>query len=266
MKKKNKTLSLLLNCVIFFCLSGAIVFSSCSSKPKNVLPEDKMVSLLADMELAEAYASSTMNSGNVNIDKQKLARGVLLSHGVTKEELDSTLAWYGRNLDDYSALFEKVDKEILAKQKKILSQNKTELPTGETLDLWNSTQMMQLTSKGGNSGWVLSIDSIDLKRGDRLSWQFHFQESLGAKGILGVEYQDGTIEFAASTFMNKNSASLNMQTDTAKSVRRIFGSLSINERKKYPVFADSIKFTSTPYDSLEYSIKRGQKKYSANIY
>ena len=72
------------------------LFASCS-RPSNVLSEKKMVDLLVDMELSEAYVN-TQGGISTSEDRVNMGKRVLEIHKVSEETLDTTLAWYGRNL------------------------------------------------------------------------------------------------------------------------------------------------------------------------
>lgn len=256
MRNLNKTsVIILLNTISFLFL-----LLSCGNRPKEVLSEKEMIDLMADMQIAEAYASS--NNSRDNDKRLEMGKAVLAKHGVTQEQLDTTLAWYGRNLDEYSALFEKVDKQILKRRKKYTNQG-AETETDESKDnLWPYGRHIMISESSNSNGLVISLPGGSLEKGDRLTLSMHIANSAPMRGVLGVEYLDGTSEaYIASQSNSKTKYEISLQTDTSKTVKRIYGTLTPRESKALPVFLDSIKMLRIPYDSLEYRNKRTQKQY-----
>lgn len=255
----NRRLLLKLPCPVL-CLTGLLLLAGCSQRPKEVLSEKKMIKLMADMEIAESYAGIADRGPSGGDTRYELGKGVLAANGVTQEQLDTTLAWYGRNLDDYSDLFAKVDKEIISRKKKLLNLSQDEvIEEGDIL--WRYGKNGMLSNLGNSQAWVLSVDDPDLQQGDRLEWTMHIDNNSQMNGVLGVEYTDGSSEAASSVFVGRNKIELICQTDTGKTVRRIYGSLRVKEEKNLPIFADSISLRRIPYDSVEYYSHRNLKRY-----
>lgn len=229
--------------------------TSCGERPSYVLSEKKMVSLMADMELAEAYVNTQGSSSND--ERVEIGRRVLEAHGVSEETLDTTLAWYGRNMDNYSELFEKVDAEIEKRRKKY-----TEIPNDvnkESDNLWPYMDHLIISDLTEEEGFSFSIPKPDIDKGYVLKFSFFLPNSTGIKGVLGVEYEDGYGE--ASIFNgSKNHIEISVQTDSAKSVHKIFGSLLLKDVKSKPVYIDSIALHNEVLDSLNYRSKRRSQK------
>lgn len=235
-----------------------LIIISCGGRPKDVLSEDKMVSLLVDMELTEAYVNTQMSANNsVRIE---MGRKVLEAHGVTEAQLDTTLAWYGRNMDEYAELFEKVDKEIIKRQKKF-----TDVPGAhpkEADNMWPYPTHLILSPMSGYESFTFSLPESNLEKGGILNMSFYLPNSAAFKGMLGVEYSDGYGEASVSNFTSKHKIEMTLQTDTAKEVTKIYGSLLLKDTKALPLYIDSIALKLEPIDSMAYkSKKRSQKQY-----
>lgn len=242
-----------------------IGFESCNSRPSDVLSEDKMVKLLADMQIAESYANTNLQGG-VNREKRiEMGLQILEKNNVTQQQLDSTLAWYGKNLDDYSRLFEKVDKEILKRKEKLMAEASPVIKNNQLLELWRLPDHGIISEEASQKGWIFSYDDISFEKGDRIVWSMFLPESSSMKGMIGVEYEDGSTETHSNSFGGMRNIELALQSDTAKKIRRLFGILEAGEKAKLPIFVDSLRLISEPFDSLQYANKRGQKR-SGPIY
>lgn len=244
-------------------LASSVAVSSCSDRPKEILSEKEMVGLMADLQIAESYANLQIHGGDSGKERLELARSVLAAHGVSQEQLDTTLAWYGRNLDEYNELYAKVDKELNSRRKRLMKDAAETETVMEGDMLWPYGKNGMISSLGNSDGWVLSISGSDLAKGDRLKWSMHLIESSELSGVLGVEYTDGSGESVMSNIVNRNRIELMLQTDSGKNVKRVYGSVLAKKREMLPVFADSIMLQRLPYDSLEYSRSRSQRRYSA---
>lgn len=235
-------------------------FSGCSKKPKGTISEGKMVTLMADMQLAETYSNMEYVGSESGEKREQLGKAILAKNGVTQEELDSTLAWYGHNLDDYTKLFEKVNKEIAKRKKEVLKLDKDEEADQGNM-LWPYRKNGTLSPLGNSDSWVVSIDDPELQKGDMLLWKMHLNKPAPAVGVLGVEYDDGTSEAVTSQIAGRPNVEIKMQPDTGKNVTRIYGTLRIKEAHQLPLFADSISLVKLPFDSVEYHRYRSQRKY-----
>lgn len=241
-------------------LAGGLMASCGHKKPEGTISEKKMVSLMVDMQLAEAYANNEYTGGDFREKKKALAKGILEQHGVSQEELDSTLSWYGRNLDDYSKLFEKVDKEINHRKAKIMRIDiEEDVQQGDIL--WPYQKNGLLTSLGNTDGWILSVDEPSLQKGDMLEWTMHLNKPASLTGVLGVDYSDGTSEALVNQMVSRQKVEMKFQTDTTKTVSRIYGTLRLREGNEPQLFADSIVLHRIPFDSIEFKKYRSQKKY-----
>ena len=233
-----------------------VIMLSCSDHPSNVLSEKKMVALMADMEIAEAYVNT---QGNIsNSQREDIGRRVLMAHGVSEETLDTTLAWYGRNIDKYSELFEKVDKEILKRQKEYTSQlNGNQKGTD---NLWAYNEHLVISPLSGSESFNFNILHPELEKGEIVKLSLYLPNSASIKGTLGVEYSDGFGETVISNF-SKNKDVMELHTDSSKTVTRIFGTMSLKENTKLPLYIDSISITGEPIDTLVYRNKRRNQKH-----
>lgn len=240
-----------------------LLLTGCSDKPKECISERKMVRLMADMQLAEAYANTVgLSRYGDHDERSEVGRGVLAAHGVTQEELDSTLAWYGRNIDKYSDLYEKVDKEIISRKMGIMRDGRDQGIINSTDMLWPYQTHGLLSTLGNTDAWILSIESPSLDKGDILEWTMKLSEMAQVNGVLGVEYEDGTADAYSQILTgNRQKYEMKLPTDTGKNVRRIYGFVRLRDNSQKPIFADSIMLRKMPFDSIEYVRHRSLRHY-----
>lgn len=235
--------------VLPLLLAAALTgLSSCDSRPEGVLSDDEMVQLLADMQMAEAYNQGRYGQLSDSA-RNALGEAVMAKHGYTYAMLDSTLAWYGRNIDNYYDLFDRVEKELTRRQQK-LSGGKEDA-FGADANIWPYGRYAYFSANGLTDGLFFSLPFSGLRKGESLEWRMKLSSQAEGRAMLGVDYTDGTSTVYTSSSYGDKELKVELMTDTSRSVRRIFGHLKI-DRQKMPLWADSISLTRMPYDSASY--------------
>lgn len=240
---------------------GCLFMFSCNRRPKGVLSEKKMVELITEMELTQAYLESQPQLSYQQEERENLIDGILLTHNVTREDLDTTWGWYGKNLDDYSKLLTLVDKRISEKKKDIFKADSRREHENESGMLWPYSRNGIISPLSATDGFILSLNNPELKEGDRLIWRMHINQMQSMNGVLGVEYDDGTSAAVTSMFTGKTEIELSIPTDTGKIVKRIYGDLRFREDLTRPVFIDSISLKVVPFDSVDYYSTYSNRRY-----
>lgn len=238
-----------------FLLMALLLFG-CVKRPKGVLSDDEMAPVVADLELAEAYMQT--NGGKTDVTKDALMAYVLEKHGVSRADFDTTMAWYGRNVDDYRKLYKNVDR-ILMKERKRLAGASGGAEDMNANDIWAYRRFAVISQKGESDALTFSIPTSRLEKGDRIVWKFRIRNLAEARALLGVEYSDGTNSFMSRKVNPSRSTEMTFQTDSSLQVKRIYGNLHFPESRDLPVWLDSISLTHLPFDSLEYYKIHGQR-------
>lgn len=231
-----------------------VVSGACNKRPPHVISEKKMVEILTDIQLAESYFVSV--EGMRNVDRNMIAESVIKKHGVTREDLDSTISYYGRNIDEYYVLYDKVEKNL---QKK--NPNLRAAEPSEKADIWPYNHFTLLSSGQSTDGITFSFVPENLTKGESLEWIMRLSSPETGDASFGVSYEDGSVTINKTNISGYNALSIELQTDTGKVVKRVFGNMTLQRQEK-PVFIDSIRILTTEYDSLNYS--KLYRQYSAS--
>ncbi len=225
----------------------------CSRRPKDIIDEDSMVKIMADIRIAEAYDRYGDSYGSSHTgDRELLGRGVLQQHGVTPEEMDSTLAWYGRNMDEYAKLSKKVDKRLAAMQLRYARAAGESDNAGMSTDLWPYASHFLIDRHALSDGLIASIPVPDIEPGDKLIWKMRVQGGKQRRITLGVDYEDGSSELVRiSQGGLEKWAETSLQTDTLLKVDRIFASIDF-EQNDSRIFIDSLQLLHQPFSHEEF--------------
>lgn len=232
----------------------ALIGAGCSKRPKNILSEDKMVAVMTDIQIAEAYdrsggANEYLNGRN----RELLGRGVLMQHGVTPEEMDSTLAWYGRNMDEYPKLYKKIDAELSRRQLKYARAAGESENEGSSADLWPYSRHYVIDGKSLTEGIVANIPSVDLEPGVKITWKMSVDGATARNLTLGVDYADGSSEVYKQTNRSLDKmVEISLQTDSILEVSNIFA-IADFEYSAPRVLIDSVQLTKLPFNREEFN-------------
>lgn len=241
--------------VVVALLLGA----GCDKRPKGVLSDDEMVGLIADMQIAEVYMQQH-NSGYYNDSiRDSAVQWALDKHGLSKADFDSTMTWYGRNIDDYLNLFGKVDAELAKRQNRAIGETEKNLVS---TDLWPYSRHILISENAPSNGLAFSLPLNDIPKGERITWKMRLKGLSSGNVLLGVDYDNGMSSYTYQTQNGNSKIDLTLQTDTAYNVKRVFGYMRTKEDHSLPIWIDSIALQQLPLDSTEYYRIHSQRKYS----
>ena len=232
---------------------AVVMAGGCVRRPKKVLSNSKMAAVVADMELAEAYVQTQPGEQNPSDYRAELTAGILKRHGVTREEFDSTMNWYGRNIDEYYKLDDEVNRELLKRQKDLARKGGGVVEQQTTIDdIWPYKRTAVIWQGSGSNILDFSLSTSDIAKGSSMSWSMKLRQPVESLMMLGVEYADGNVAYVNRSMSGQKRLETTLQTDTARVVNRVFGFFSVKETRDMPVFMDSIVLMPRPVDSTQY--------------
>lgn len=230
--------------------------TACIQRPKGVKSEREMIPVVTDMTLVDTYLRTV--GGNSPEQREAMMDYVLEKHGMSRAEYDSTMVWYARNVDEYYELTDKVNKELTKKQRKMKGISVDEMQAG---DLWPYPRFAMMSPLGAYDGFNFSIPTADVEKGERLKLKMRFNDAVEGDAILGVEYENGVSNFQTSSLRGSR-LEMNLQTDTALKVKRIFLNMVTENELKRTIMADSISLAALPFDSVQYYQIHSLRRYS----
>ena len=231
----------------------ASILCGCGKRPEGVLSDDEMVDFLTDMSIAEAIQQSPGGVELPDSVRRRLGYSVMKAHGIDQASLDSTYAWYSRNVDDYYELYARVEKRLNKELRKSGAKD-----NGMENNVWNLPDHLLFSPNGNSDVLVFQLPGSSIAKGESLEWKMRFGNSSDAGVIIGIDYDDGTTSLVQRDFRGERRADLSIQSDTSRVAKRIFGSVTV-PRRSMPLFVDSISLAKLPYDSTTYSNFRFQR-------
>lgn len=243
--------------LLIAALIAAFMLTACDKRPKGVLSEGKTVQVLSDLQLADSYIQYHGGEYSSEENRRAIKLQVLKDNGVSEAEFDRTLDWYGHNIDRYSALYEKVSKELVKRKNRVEGTSSSSEQTDEN-SIWPYPAMSYISDKGLASGIRFS-STPKLANGDQILWSMKLSKVATIEAMLGVEYTDGGLSLLQRTFGGARKVSIKLQTDSTRAVKRLFGVVKVQERLHLPLWVDSIALVNTPLNAENYFMYNSQQ-------
>ena len=264
---------------------------SCDRTPSGVMSVNKMGDLIADLQLADAYIDSHISEYESDSSKLVIKQSVFKKHGITQQDYDSSLVWYAHNMEDYikahdkavaklKEQYDKLDKNgngspirergeptneaiprnMSKPRGKILRQIGANA-TGDTIDLWQGKRYHML-AQGAKRGFI-TFDvqpDADYKPGDRYQLAYFLPRGNNEfKVSVNVDYTDGATSQIARGTNSDGWVILDVQSDSARHVRRIYGYVSYDMKRGQTAYVDSLMLLRTHMNKANYGYLNAQR-------
>ena len=244
----------------------AVSIMACNSKPDEVLNEKKLEDLLVDVYKCEAIVDNNRTTYKSDSMKAVVKQSVFLKHGVTQQQYDSSLVWYGHNVKKYIKIYENVierleDEEYELKNagqaagKRVAKRmTKRYLSSGDSADIWDKEQVFIFVPQYETNVLRFEFNTkSDDRNGDRYSFIFRARNCHGTvKAFLGLDYPDGSTSFVYRSTLSEGENVMAVQGDSTKRIRRVYGYVSAAPSVREAMFIDSIMLLRTRLDSAHY--------------
>lgn len=277
---------------ISLMLLTVLSLMSCDRTPRGVISKSDMADLIADLQVADAYIEEHREEFPNDSTKQVLKQSIFKKHGITSQDYDSSLVWYAHNMEDYvkahdqalAKLKERYDKLAKSKDKEVPermepSEKSAPVPgvmqglgnkhpkiamagaKGDTADLWQGKRRFMLT-QGARRGFIPFdiVPDAEKQSGDR--YQLVYKLTRGSsnfKASLNVDYTDGATAQISRGTTNDGWVTIDIQSDTARQVRRIYGYVSYDIHRGGTAYVDSIMLLRTHLNKNNYGYINGQR-------
>ena len=267
-----------------------LTLTACDKTPGGVMSVNDMGDLITDLMLAESYIENHYDEFPTDSSKQVLKQSVFKKHGITQQEYDSSMVWYAHNMEDYIKAYDKAITQLQERSDKLTKSRTDEAlagvpagPTHETqprpqggikhpnalsndskrdsTDLWKGVRSYMLT-QGARRGFItFDLTPDDGKQpGDR--YQLAYKLTRGGnefKASLSVHYTDGSTSQMARGTNSDGWVTIDVQSDTARQVRRIYGYVSYDIKRGHVGYVDSLMLMRTHLNKSNYGFIHAQR-------
>ena len=270
--------------------------TSCDKTPGGVISVNDMADLIVDLKIAEAYMESNAAEFPNDSTKQVLKQSIFKKHGITSEEYDSSLVWYAHNMEDYVKAHDRAVGILQERHDKVAKLRDKELAEGknpmrdpnrggpwtssgprhpkiagtdvksDTADLWQGKRCYMLTP-GSRQGFIPFdiVPDAGKQQGDR--YQLAYKLTRGGndfKVSLNVDYTDGATTQTTRATSSDGWVTIDIQSDTTRQVRRVYGHVSYNIGQGSVAYVDSLMLVRTHLNRGNYGYIHAQRLLERN--
>lgn len=251
------------------CILFTAVVGGCNPAPEGVLSPEDMAQLLADIHTGESVSETERRTFSNDSMRRVLKQSILLRHGLTTEEFDSSLMWYGKHIDLYAKVYDRVIEILEDRVSHLESEgvynggdNGGDVNLagiefdGDSIDVWTAQRSMILTDKSPSTQIPFHlVNDPNWQPGDRyiLNVTAHgIQSPMGL--TMAVEYYDGSVDYTSSQIVGDGHRQIKLPLDSAKNAHYVYGLISTRPKKDNRLYLDSIslyRVRLAPYNAGE---------------
>lgn len=235
------------------------LLSACSKVPDEILSEKEMQKIMVDMQLAEAMIGADYKTYKEDIQKEALYQSVFRKHDITQAMYDSSLVWYGKNLDIYLQVYERVLADL---DKRVIALGDVQADAGPTslkdsVNIWPRRSLLVLEPRALFNGVTFDIrPEANYSSGSSFVlgmdvWGVSKQMQNKPEIRLSVEQGDTTIT-VNDTIFSDGYHEVILRSLPTKQVKRVYGFIRMDNADTvyYKVYMDSLSLMKYNYASL----------------
>ncbi len=248
--------------------TSVVVMMSCSRVPDYVIPPDDMAEVLADLHVGESYVETNYSDFATDSSRMALKQSVVMRHGYTIDQLDTSFMWYGANLKVYDEVYTKtidILQERLNHIDAVGSGGSTMAVAGDSVDVWSGTKGFVINDKAPALLTVFLLKSDNnWKRGDSYTWRAKFlNNKQSGSWTIAADYTDGTTEYLGTLFGGDGWQEITFYIDSTRVASRVYGTLSVMPPARSTVYIDSMQLVRNRLNSTRYQQRYRQRTYKS---
>lgn len=237
-------------------LLAAVMLAACSKVPDEILSEKEMQRVLADMLIAEAMINMDNDTYRSDTARLALYEGVFRKHGITQALYDSSLMWYGRNLDIYMKVYDRVLDDINRSINDLGDVQADAAPVAnqDSVNIWPRRSFLSLSPRSVFNGVVFDIKPRTMySSGSSFvlglrTWGLDDYPSLRPEIRISADQGDTTVT-ADRVITRDGYYETILTTLPTKRVRRVYGYIRLDNADStyYKVYVDSLNLMKYNY-------------------
>jgi len=248
--------------VAYIVITLLVMTASCSRVPKFVLSEKKMRSVLYDMQLAEAFVETNYESYRTYDERNALYKSVFAKHNISQADYDTSLIWYGKNLDLYMQIYKLVLRDINASIANLgdIKPNPLsgDVSAKDSIDVWIYNRNFTFSPDRLKNVLVFDIEpKVPYSSGSSYVlgvnvWGLGAGKNLKCYPRISVNaVQQDTIVTVNQDITSDGYYEILMKTAATKQVKRVYGYLMLNSSEKsyHRIYLDDIRLMKYNYGS-----------------
>ncbi len=222
--------------------------AGCNGVPSYVLPPEDMAQLLADIHLGESVIDQNYSTYRNTEAKEDLRLSIYRRHGVTAAQVDTSMMWYGHNLQKYNEVYDRTIEILEERTAKVQTTalNQAMAMAGDSVDVWNASRHITVSSTAPSEFLAFALDRDEnWEPGDVYSWRLKTHNNADNLTLtIMVDYEDGVVEQNSVTAATDGWHSIILATDSLRTPVRVHGYTRLRPpHQGTQLYVDSISLT-----------------------
>lgn len=223
----------------------ALAAAACNRVPSDVIQPEDMAQLMADVHTGEAVVDMNRREYETDSSKQAFKQSVYLAHGYTQEQVDSSMAWYGRNITHYIDVYDRTIEILEQRLNEMGNRVAAEAAmsaSGDSVDVWPYPRYLAVSPLSPSHIITFHFAADDnWQPGDVYTWRTKiFNNGTDSEWKIAGLYSDGTVETIYGGFGGDGWREITFRADSTRSLRQISGYMWADMPQNGAVRMDSI--------------------------
>ncbi|GHT36216.1 hypothetical protein AGMMS49574_27570 [Bacteroidia bacterium] len=232
---------------------------TCSKVPSGILSEKKMKDVMVDMQLAENIANDNYNTYRDSVHKAALYESVFRKHNTTQAIYDSSLVWYGKNLNILLQVYDLAINDVNDRIRNLGDVQASAAPSAnqDSVNIWPRRNYMTFEPGALFNGTIFNIrpdapytSGSIFVMGIRI-WGLNPQMHNTPEVRLTAVMQDTTI-VVNQKIQTDGFHEIMLRTPATKRINCVYGYIRMDnaETKYYKIYVDSLNLIKYNYDRM----------------
>lgn len=234
---------------IILLVMPALLAAGCRRLPSGVLPHDRMTPLMADLYRGESTVEFNGAVYSTDSMKKVVKQSIFEAHGVTQEQFDRSLDWYGHHIEDFVKVCDDAIHLLESQLESIPADAVTGSlqVAGDSAMIWMLPTYYRITDKMPSRFISFSVDKDDeWKPGDIYNLAVKIGNTRSdVVTMMGVDYADGFTEYLSSASNNPGRHDISLRLDSTRTAERVYGNIAFNPAPGEVIYLDSVSLMRT---------------------
>jgi len=231
------------------------VLAACDNRPGGVLSSSEMADVMTDIYKGEAMVDLSFGKFREDSSRARIREAVYIKHGLTQEQFDSSLSYYGKHIDEYVELHDEIIGRLELESKQLGRRASGDSHIGgDSVNVWQYSSRYVLTDKKADEyiHFNLARDE-NWEPGDNYTWQFKLFNRMSKVNLgMYVDYDDGSTDILNSVADKDGWNRVTINMDTTRTPVAVYGFVKFDVVDGEMVFVDSLSLVRKRFDDRAY--------------
>lgn len=224
------------------------VVTGCKKTPKGVIAPDEMAALVADTYMLEGVVDLNLREYPNDSTRLLLKRSLYADRGYDQAMVDTSLAWYGRNIEVYVEVCDKAIEILQERQHDLASASTRAISVaGDSVDVWSGASHITVSRNTPSRFLTFDIPAdSNWHKGDIYELRYKLINSnRGLKARMLVDYADGQTDYNETSGVSQGTTKLKIRVDSTRTPQRLYGYIDLGEQRGESFHVDSLTLVRT---------------------